>query len=133
MKKIMLIIYLISPISLFAAHFTIYEDIKIQLPEKFKGSVPNGTKLRVLSMVLIFYKTVKYLGFMRFSSMQKRLNLAAFGADPLNYYSKPSANIISMMQFIATLVTSVPAMVPVGLLMLQLCKGLLGRVFVLTV
>ncbi len=33
-------------------------------------------------MVLIFYKTAKYLGFMRFSSIQKRLNLAAFGTDP---------------------------------------------------
>ncbi len=32
-------------------------------------------------MVLIFYKTAKYLGFMRFSSMQKRLNLAAFGLE----------------------------------------------------
>jgi len=39
-------------------------------------------------MVLIFYKTAKHLSFMRFSSVQKRLNLAAFGTDPLNSQPK---------------------------------------------
>ncbi len=54
------------------------------MKSRIKGADPNGTKLRVFSMVLIFYKTAKYLGFMRFSSVQKRLNLAAFGTNSFN-------------------------------------------------
>ena len=47
------------------------------------GSEENSTKLRILSMVLIFYKIAKHQGFIQFSSILKLLNLASFESEGL--------------------------------------------------